>query len=41
MSDENKLKITDFIQGDRFDLNLYLNQLFNYFKHVHPYQTSH
>lgn len=41
MSDEKKLKISDFIHEDRFELNSYLTQLFNQFKRVHPYQTSH
>lgn len=41
MSEEKKLKISDFIHDDRFELNSYLIQLFNQFKRVHPYQTSH
>lgn len=40
MSKKSKLKITDFIQEDRFELNSYLIQLFNHCNHVQPYQTS-
>ncbi len=41
MSDERKLKISDFIHDDKFELNSYLIQLFNYFNHKHTYQASH
>ncbi len=41
MSDEKKLKISDFIHDDQFELNSYLIQLFNYFNHKHTYQASH
>ena len=41
MSDEKKLKISDFIHNDHFELNSYLIQLFNQFKQKQTYQASH
>jgi len=41
MSKENKVRLSDFIQGDRFELNSYLTYLFNYFYSESSYQTSH
>lgn len=40
MSEKKKLKITDFIQEDRFELNSYIIQLFNHFNNVHPCHPS-
>lgn len=31
MSRENKLVLSDFVNGDRFELNSYLTSLFNHF----------
>ena len=41
MTKENKIRLSDFIKEDRFELNSYLNYLFNNFNSVNTYQTSH